>query len=72
MDAKELADELLEKYWTVKLCDIAKLHQKADYVVTYSAKDALYVHRGCDKCLIFCPQDRTRFEDSLTGWGGNK
>jgi hypothetical protein len=71
MNTKELADELLEKYWTVKLCDIAKLHQKADYVVTYSAKEALWIHRGCPKCLIWCPQDRTRFEDSLSGYVGD-
>jgi hypothetical protein len=63
--SKPIAEYIAENYWIVMLCDIAKLNQKADFIITYKAKDALYVHKGCDECKIFCPEDRTSFEDSL-------
>ena len=62
---EETARHITEHCWVVVLCDIAKLHNQADYVITMKAKEALFVHKGCEKCMIYCPDDRLSFEDSL-------
>ena len=56
---------ITDRCWIVELCPVAALHQKAQYVITFKAKEAIQVHKGCAKCKIYIPEDRLAFEDSL-------
>ena len=58
--------ETLTRYnWIVELCSIAKLHLQGDYMVVMTAKEALYIHKGCSKCQIYAPSDPVAFRESL-------
>jgi hypothetical protein len=56
---------LIEFNWVVALCSIAKLHNKADYLVFKTAKEAIYAHRGCIDCQVYAPQDEATLKETL-------
>ena len=58
--------DTLQKYnWIVELCKIAKLHLQGDYMAVRTAKEALYVHKGCSECKIYAPSDLATFVETL-------
>lgn len=58
--------ETLVKYnWIVDLCKIARLNFQADYMIVRTAKEAIYIHRGCNECKIYEPTDKKTFFETL-------
>jgi len=56
---------LIEFNWIVALCKIAKIKNRADYLVFKTAREAIYGHRGCIECQIYPPQDEDTLLETL-------
>ena len=59
------SETLVKYYWIVGLCKIALLNFQADYMAVGTAKEAIYLHRGCTECKIYEPSDKKTFLETL-------